>query len=313
MAGYVSGLILKAEIPNATAIIKLVGVVYGDCADDDGGNIYPSKPTVAKRAACSLAAVKKATAFLIEAGILEVEAQSCGGCKQTTRYRMNLDVLHAMVPQRSRSAPEHIQNRPPQNRLPENQLREDEKPATTKPQPVIEPSLPQTTSSEVCASKAASPSRKQYLEAAERMWEVTPSKAESGGRQLRRPNRPELPNLLMRCCKRLNATPAAVADAWEREVADARKRGKLEYLRMLSTYLGPKNGLTEADLETEQAQSRDPHDVLERRVAAFVRNLEKDPETCWPPSWGVMPEQARVMAERAKPSPDRLNGHARAR
>jgi hypothetical protein len=96
MSNIVQGLVWQAEIPNA--IGKLIAVKLADWADDDGGSIYPSVPTVAQMTACGQTTVRAWLRAFEKCGLLKVVSRSKGGARtDTTERAFDLDLLRRLA------------------------------------------------------------------------------------------------------------------------------------------------------------------------------------------------------------------------
>lgn len=75
--------------------VLLIMLAMADWANDDGGSIYPSMPTLTRKARLKdVEHVRRTVKKLVDDGWLEVERQSDGGAsKDTTRYRICLSKL----------------------------------------------------------------------------------------------------------------------------------------------------------------------------------------------------------------------------
>lgn len=91
MSGFVTGLVL-AYLPFEDHAATLVAIVLGDAADDDGMNVYPSVPRVARLARVSERTVQYKIRDFLDAGFLLVVTPG-GGRKKTTEYRIDVDWL----------------------------------------------------------------------------------------------------------------------------------------------------------------------------------------------------------------------------
>lgn len=75
---------------------KLALLALADWCDDDGGNLYPSIATVAKKVCVSISQARRILHGFIEDDLLEVVGNHNGGAKtQSRRYQLNLDKLVA--------------------------------------------------------------------------------------------------------------------------------------------------------------------------------------------------------------------------
>lgn len=73
---------------------KLALLALADWCDDEGGNLYPSIGTVAKKICVSPSQARRIIHGFIEDGLLEVVGNSNGGAKsQTRRYQIHLSKL----------------------------------------------------------------------------------------------------------------------------------------------------------------------------------------------------------------------------
>ena len=73
----------------------LVLLALADHADHDGGNIFPSIDTVARKSRCSPRQVKRIIADLRDTGALVPLGSTKGGRGRSTRYRLDFDLLRA--------------------------------------------------------------------------------------------------------------------------------------------------------------------------------------------------------------------------
>ncbi len=74
--------------------LKLTFVVMADRASDEGGSLFPSMATIARRASLSVDQARRNVRELCRLGYLEVVAKSHGGAPgNTTRYRIVVDRL----------------------------------------------------------------------------------------------------------------------------------------------------------------------------------------------------------------------------
>lgn len=75
---------------------KLALLALADWCDDNGGNLYPSIGTVAKKICVSESQARRIIHTFIDDGLLNVVGNHNGGAKnQTRRYRLNLAMLSA--------------------------------------------------------------------------------------------------------------------------------------------------------------------------------------------------------------------------
>ena len=75
--------------------LKAVALKLADCANDDGGSIFPSVQTIAKHTELSESTARRCLQELLKSGILEVERAGGKGPRDTTHYRFNLTRLAA--------------------------------------------------------------------------------------------------------------------------------------------------------------------------------------------------------------------------
>lgn len=96
MSNIVQGLVWDAEIPNAIA--KVIAVKLADWADDDGGSIYPSVPTIAQKTACGQSTVRRWLQAFEQCGLLKVVSRSRGGARtDTTERAFDIDLLRRLA------------------------------------------------------------------------------------------------------------------------------------------------------------------------------------------------------------------------
>jgi len=84
MSGKLTGYIFDLTLPPTA---KLVALAYADHADHDGGNIYPSVPTIARKTGLSDRAVTKTTRWLENIGLFMADGESP---LRTNRWRINM-------------------------------------------------------------------------------------------------------------------------------------------------------------------------------------------------------------------------------
>lgn len=96
MSNKVQGLIWDIEFPNAMA--KIIALKLADNANDEGGDIYPSTTTVAKKTGCSRSVVCKWQFAMEHCGMLLVVERSAGGeNKNTTERAFNMPLLRRLA------------------------------------------------------------------------------------------------------------------------------------------------------------------------------------------------------------------------
>jgi hypothetical protein len=81
------------EFPTSTQL--LVASKLADYANDEGDSIFPSKPTIARKAQCSERNVFKVIAAFVACGLLEVIREG-GGRGNTTEYGLNLALIEEL-------------------------------------------------------------------------------------------------------------------------------------------------------------------------------------------------------------------------
>ena len=92
MSNYVSGQVWR-HFPGGGSEL-LVMLAMADWCNDDGGNLFPSIETVAKRIRTSVSQARRVSHKLIEDGWLEVVGNKFGGPPGSTRrYRLNVAKL----------------------------------------------------------------------------------------------------------------------------------------------------------------------------------------------------------------------------
>lgn len=93
MSIAVTSLILSRKVGGPTR--KIILLMLGDCANDDGSGIWPSKATVAAKTEVHKDTVKKHIREMVKDGLLsEVGKKPCSN-GFTTVYNMDLDILSA--------------------------------------------------------------------------------------------------------------------------------------------------------------------------------------------------------------------------
>ena len=93
MSIAVTSLILSRKVGGPTR--KIILLMLGDCANDDGSGIWPSKATIAAKTEVHKDTVKKHIRAMVKAGLLkEVGKKPCSN-GFTTVYDMDLDILSA--------------------------------------------------------------------------------------------------------------------------------------------------------------------------------------------------------------------------
>ena len=91
MSISVMSLILSRKVGGPTR--KIILLMLGDCANDDGSGIWPSKATVAAKTEVHKDTVKKHIREMVKSGLLtEVGKKPCSN-GFTTVYNMDLDIL----------------------------------------------------------------------------------------------------------------------------------------------------------------------------------------------------------------------------
>ncbi|HSF93645.1 MAG TPA: helix-turn-helix domain-containing protein [Thermohalobaculum sp.] len=83
---------------------KLVLLKLADCADDDGGNAYPSVATIAAYAGAGRRSVQRILAAYVLLGVLVIESNEAGGAGRTRRYRIDLKRARSVIPVNARGA-----------------------------------------------------------------------------------------------------------------------------------------------------------------------------------------------------------------
>lgn len=91
MSGYVVGLVLQ-HLPTDDPVDMMVAIVLGESADDDGWNVYPSVPRVARLARVSERAVQYKLRDFRSLGFVQVVRQG-GGRGKPTEYRIDVEWL----------------------------------------------------------------------------------------------------------------------------------------------------------------------------------------------------------------------------
>jgi hypothetical protein len=91
MSGYVVGLVLQ-HLPTDDPVDMMVAIVLGESADDDGWNVYPSVPRVARLARVSERAVQYKLRDFRSLGFVQVVHQG-GGRGKPTEYRIDVEWL----------------------------------------------------------------------------------------------------------------------------------------------------------------------------------------------------------------------------
>jgi len=95
MRYYISTLPLNHKRKVGGPTRKIILLMLGDCANDDGSGIWPSKATVAAKTEVHKDTVKKHIREMVKAGLLiEVGKKPCSN-GFTTVYNMDLDILSA--------------------------------------------------------------------------------------------------------------------------------------------------------------------------------------------------------------------------
>ena len=77
---------------------KLVLLKLSDCADDDGGNCFPSIGTLANYAGTSARHTQRIMAAFQMLGIVDIEAGEKGGRGKTRRYHLDLERAGTIIP-----------------------------------------------------------------------------------------------------------------------------------------------------------------------------------------------------------------------
>ncbi len=88
MSVHVSSLVWRAPLAGNE---KLVLLKLADCADDEGGNAYPSVARVARECGVSRRTVQTILKRFVSRGLLIVEAYATGGRGKPTRYQIDLE------------------------------------------------------------------------------------------------------------------------------------------------------------------------------------------------------------------------------
>lgn len=91
MSGYVVGLVLQ-HLPTDDPVDMMVAIVLGESADDDGWNVYPSVPRVARLARVSERAVQYKLRDFRSLGFVHIVRQG-GGRGKPTEYRIDVEWL----------------------------------------------------------------------------------------------------------------------------------------------------------------------------------------------------------------------------
>lgn len=94
MSIKVQALVYAARFGNAT--LKAVALKLADCADDDGGSVFPARATVAHAAEVSEATVKRAIRVMMTKGLLRVVSEGGHGPRSTNEYAFDLGLLLAL-------------------------------------------------------------------------------------------------------------------------------------------------------------------------------------------------------------------------
>lgn len=78
--------------------LKFLCLALADWADDEGGNIYPSVGTIARKVGASERTVQRQLADLVELGLVEVCSHAGGGRGRTKRLRLHTEKGDKLTP-----------------------------------------------------------------------------------------------------------------------------------------------------------------------------------------------------------------------
>lgn len=130
----------------------------------------------------------------------------------------------------------------------------------------------------------------EWEQARDRIWSQCPSRDEVQGRNVRTPSKAKVLQLLKAACRRLDQPPEAVADAHQRYIAGLRQHGKIHFCQMLSTWLGPTKGVSEADFEDGSPdRPTTPEEQRRARIRAAVSYAAENGRWLWLDKWGPAP------------------------
>ncbi|UNJ22100.1 pyocin large subunit [Microcystis phage vB_MweS-yong2] len=96
MSAYLLSHAMKADVPSRVAKLVLIKIV--DVCDDEGRNIWPSLPTLARAGCCSEQQVRRVLALFCEVGLLR-RVRRGGQGRQSAKYEMDTAFLRRLAEQ----------------------------------------------------------------------------------------------------------------------------------------------------------------------------------------------------------------------
>lgn len=94
MSVAIMTLIWRIDFPTQSQ--KLIALKLADHSNDEGGNIWPSKPRIARETGCSETTVQLTLKVFRDSGLLEVVEEGGKGPRNSTKYRLNVAMLEAL-------------------------------------------------------------------------------------------------------------------------------------------------------------------------------------------------------------------------
>lgn len=95
MSVRIMSLVWKITFPTQSQ--KLIALKLADHSNDEGDNVYPGKPRVARECGCSETTVQLTLKVFRLCGLLEVIEKGGMGPRSTTKYRLNVDLINEIA------------------------------------------------------------------------------------------------------------------------------------------------------------------------------------------------------------------------
>lgn len=98
MSVRIMSLIWKITFPTQSQ--KLIALKLADHSNDEGSNVYPGKPRIARECGCSETTVQLTLKVFRLCGILGVLEAGGKGPRSTTKYRLNVELINEIADER---------------------------------------------------------------------------------------------------------------------------------------------------------------------------------------------------------------------